>query len=128
MAPFYVINHSVLSSTPISTQLLPRVNHSTIDHIQSPLSSPDDDLDFNSPGDGVNGTSTAVQQIFTIDTKYNPSLERNTKVEYEVQNRLKFTEKERGYATKAKTCTTLVQLTTQVSHLSLYITYFIFYF
>lgn len=115
--PFYIINHSVLSSRPISTQLLPSINPCPVDDVpSSPLTSCDDDLDFNSP---VDGASNASPEMFTIDTKFNPSLPRNIKVEYNVDNRLKFTDKERGFAMKAKTCTTLTELTKEVSYLSL---------
>jgi len=121
VAPFHAINCSVLLSMPTSTQLLPGINHSPVDDLPSPLSSPDDDLDLNFNSQ-VDDTSP---QIFTINTKYNPSLERNIKVEYKVQNHLKFTNKERSFAMKAKTCETLEELTIQVSLLSLHLTLFI---
>lgn len=92
-----------------------------MDDISSPLSSPDDDpdLNFNSQSDGTN-TSTP---IFTIDTNYDPSLPRNIKVEYKVENRVRFTDKERGFAMQAKTCESLADLTTKVSHCSLYLSF-----
>ena len=108
------MNHSALLSTPTSLQLSSIPDYSWFDGISSPLSSLDDehDLDFNS---GPNDSSSAV--MYTIWTKFDPSLDRNTKVEYKTKDDKKlhvFSEKERGFAALATNCETLEDLDTKV--------------
>jgi hypothetical protein len=124
VVPFYMINHSALSSTPTTTQLS---QIDWFDSISSPLSSLEDDydLDFNS---GPNDSSSA--EMYTIRTKFNPSLERNTKVEYKTKDDKKlynFTEKERGFAALATNCETLEDLDTKVVYILVYIFYYSFF-
>jgi hypothetical protein len=114
VVPFYMINYSALSSTPTTTQLS---QIDWFDSISSPLSSLEDDydLDFNS---GPNDSSSA--EMYTIRTKFDPSLERNTKVEYKTKEDKKlynFTEKERGFAALATNCETLEDLDTKVVYI-----------
>ena len=117
VVPFYMINHSALLSTPTTTQLSSIFDYSWVDSISSPLSSLEDDydLDFNS---GPNPSSSA--QMYTIRTKFEPSLERNTKVEYKTKEDKKlynFTEKERGFAALATNCETLEDLDAKVVYI-----------
>ena len=128
VVPFYMINHSALSSTPTNTQLSSICEYSWIDSISSPLSSIDDDydLDFNS---GPKSSSGA--QMYTIRTKFEPCLERNTKVEYKTKDDQKlhnFTEKERGFADKAINCVTLEDLDDKVVIFLVYISCFSSFF
>jgi len=104
-------------STPTTIQLLSICDYSWVDSISSPLSSLDDehDLDFNS---GPNDSSSA--EVYTIRTKFDPSLERNTKVEYKTKEDKKlhiFSEKERGFAALATKCETLEDLDRKVVYI-----------
>jgi len=106
VVPYYLMNKSVLSSIPSSTQELPTINPLSSD-VSSPLTTLDDDeLDFEETSKEV-----AQAEIYVIDTKYNPSHEKNVKVEYkrlEDEGGLhKFTEKERKHAMKATHSTSL---------------------
>jgi len=119
--PFYRINHSSLLSTPTTIQLSTVGDYSWFDSISSPLSSldDDDDLDFNSGPTGSSGV-----EMYTIRTKFNPSLERNTKVEYKTTEDKKlylFTEKERDFAALATNCETLEDLDAKVVFISWFI-------
>jgi hypothetical protein len=112
-----MLNHSALLSTPTTIQFSSICDYSWVDSISSPLSSLGDehDLDFNS---GPNDSSSA--EVYTIRTKFDPSLERNTKVEYKTKEEKKlhiFSEKERGFATLATNCETLEDLDRKVVYI-----------
>lgn len=112
--PFHLINHASLMLTPTMTQFPMFSNYSAVDpRPQTPLSTQDDeDLDLNSQPKNSTGT-----EMYTIKTKFRPSLDRNTQVEYNEKSdkkRHKFTEKERGYAALATNCESLEDLDSKV--------------
>jgi len=120
----------VLSSIPTTIQLPSICDYSWFD-TPSPLSSlddsDDDDLNFNS---GPNDSSSA--ELYIIQTEFDPSLERNTKMEYKQKDDKRlhlFSERERGYAALATSCETLEDLDSMVVYFFLFIisiTYFFF--
>lgn len=75
---------------------------------------------------------SASTKMYTIKTKFQPSLGRNMQVEYKDKSdkkRHKFTEKERGYAALATNCDTLEDLDAKVCYiLGLYFLLLIFFF
>ncbi|KAF8956392.1 hypothetical protein BDZ97DRAFT_1925585 [Flammula alnicola] len=113
--PYYLINHSVLSSTPTSTQDPPNINHTSVDDIPSPLSSLDDDEDLNFNSQSKDASNT---NLYTIKTNYNPSLDRNMKTEYKDKTdktaSYTFTQKERKFASLADNCDSLLDITTKL--------------
>jgi hypothetical protein len=118
ITPYYLINHSVLS-TPTFTQSTGRINLASTEDIPSPFSTLDEDnedgLSFNSK---VKETSRV--ELFTIKTMFNPLGDQNVKVEYTNENRDSFTKKERKFAMKAIQCNSLEDLSQKVSDLLLF--------
>lgn len=97
---------------PSFSQTPEKINLSTVDNIDSPLSTldeEDDDLDFNSKA-----KETSRRELYTIKTMFNPLKDRNVKVEYTNENRDSYTKKERKFAMKATQCDSLEDLSQKV--------------
>jgi hypothetical protein len=85
---------------------------SSLEDIPSPLTAIDDDSDINS--NLCNSPAPPSSLIYIIDTKFNPALLRNTKVDYSgSDDRYKFTQKERKFASRAQEPSSLEELSQQ---------------
>ena len=111
IVPYHLMNYSVLTSTATES-----INLSSSADIPSPLSSCPDDEDVDLEPEPA---SKAI--LYTIKTNFDPSLERNTKVDYTTENRHEFTAKERGLAKAAINCESLEDITIKVGDYYCYI-------
>ena len=100
---------------PTFSQSPEGINLSSINNIQSPFSTLDDD-DCDDDDNNLNSTAKGPSQsgLYTIKTKFNPLKDRKVKVNYSNDNCNSFTQKERKFAMKATHCDSLEDLSQKV--------------
>jgi hypothetical protein len=94
-----------------------RINLTSMDDIHSPFSTlDDDDVDVVDLNLNSRAKETSRGELYTIKTKFNPLKDRNVKVDYSIENRQSFTQKERKFAMKATHCDSLEDLSQKVGN------------